>query len=47
MADPTLVGLVSNANKGNLHSGLMVAIIFPIIMFVSNMISSKKINNKA
>lgn len=41
---PTVVGFVANANGGNLKTGLLVAIIFPIlILFTTPIISKKKI----
>lgn len=40
-AGPTVVGLVANASDGNLKSGLSVAIIFPIVIFVGIILLEK------
>lgn len=50
---PTVVGLVANASGGNLKSGLAVAIVFPIVIFVGIIMlekckntQSKQLNSK-
>lgn len=39
---PTMVGLIASQNNGNLKSGLLIAIVFPILMYLCVQIMSKK-----
>ncbi len=41
---PTLAGLVSSAFKNNLHIGILSAIVFPVVMLVSLLLSEKQSN---
>ena len=33
-AGPTVVGMIANANEGNLQTGLLYAMLFPLLIFV-------------
>ena len=41
---PTLAGLVSSTFKNNLHIGILSAIVFPVVMLVSLLLSEKQSN---